>query len=86
VVPDDEDRVVPGDVAGGVAGAGDEPEPLSEPDPLPEPLSDPDPLPEPSDEPDEPDESDVPAAGVDAAGTVDSLAPEEDPPERLSVL
>ena len=51
-----------------------DPDPLSGPDP--EPLSDPDPL----SEPDEP-ESDFGVAGI-----VDSLEPEDEPPERLSVL
>ena len=92
VEPFDVDRVEPGDDAGGLAGAGDVPEPPSESAPLPDPdpVPDPDPLAgsdplagPPSDEPVEPDE---PAVGVAAAGTVDSLAPEEDPPERLSGL
>lgn len=73
--PDEEvEEEAAGVVAAALLPAESDPDPLSGPDP--EPLSDPDPL----SEPDEP-ESDFGEAGI-----VDSLEPEDEPPERLSVL
>jgi len=76
--PLESDEEVEEEAAGVVAGAllppDSDPELL--PDADPEPPSDPDPL----SEPDEP-ESDFGVAGI-----VDSLEPEDEPPERLSVL